>query len=491
VAIAVTQMLVTAAGAQADTIDVCASCAHPTITSAVADANPAGGDTIAVAAGTYDEQVTVDRPVTIAGSGLPVVGDADGAFIVQSSGVTISGFATKGGTAATGFLVVGTVSGVSITGNVIAGNGGAGIDVPSTSSGGVHAHFNRFAANDPAIAAPNGTAVDATNNWFGCNGGPGATGCDAVSGDGVSASPYLKLAVGSSTEAIETGKQVTVTASLRTNSAGTDLGAIPFPAVPVAFSTSLGSITPSAALSQGAAAATLNVGSTPGTAHVTAALDAATATTDVRVLDMSTPPPSSDGGGGGTTTPPPPGNGTTIKLVLNTLTGTNLADRILGTDAAELLLGLAGDDELRGGKGDDRLFGGDGQDRVYGGDGDDRVNGGPGDDRVEGNNGNDLLEGSSGRDKLVGGRGNDVMVGGSGADSIIGHGGDDTVRGVTGDDVIDVRDHRNGDIVACGAGKDRVKADSRDVVAKDCEKVTRPKSKSKKSKSKKSRGRCW
>lgn len=57
--------LVTAAPAQADTLDVCASCTYTTIQAAVNAADP--GDTISIAAGTYAESVTIDIPLTLVG----------------------------------------------------------------------------------------------------------------------------------------------------------------------------------------------------------------------------------------------------------------------------------------------------------------------------------------------------------------------------------------------------------------------------------------
>jgi hypothetical protein len=44
--------------------------------------------------------------------------------------------------------------------------------------------------------------------------------------------------------------------------------------------------------------------------------------------------------------------------------------------------------------------------------------------------------------------------------------------GRAGNDVLSVRDARR-DRVVCGAGRDRVVADRLDVVARDCERVTR------------------
>jgi Tol biopolymer transport system component len=101
------------------------------------------------------------------------------------------------------------------------------------------------------------------------------------------------------------------------------------------------------------------------------------------------------------------------------INGTARADRLKGTGAPEI---------IRGGGGNDTITAGGGADAAYGDAGNDRVDGGPG------------------RDKLFGGTGNDAIVATDGAV----------------------------DTIDCGAGKDQVRADRKDVVRK-CEKVTRRK----------------
>lgn len=103
-----------------------------------------------------------------------------------------------------------------------------------------------------------------------------------------------------------------------------------------------------------------------------------------------------------------------------------------------------------------------------------------------GNGGNDVLKGADGADRLDGGAGaddldagfgDDVVVGGPGADSIAGdrRGGDCGplwCKLPYGNDTIDARDGER-DSVTCGAGQDTVSADLVDVVAPDCETVSR------------------
>lgn len=148
-----------------------------------------------------------------------------------------------------------------------------------------------------------------------------------------------------------------------------------------------------------------------------------------------------------------------------TLTGSNLDDRIFGEGGDDELIGAGGSDLLVGGAGNDDLFGGEGIDTAdysqsaagvivnlatgagSGGDaegdflfgienlkgsgqndiltGDFRRNqleGGGGDDTLNGANGDDVLLGGFGNDTLNGGRHNDMLRGGAGADRL--NGGD-------------------------------------------------------------------
>ena len=121
---------------------------------------------------------------------------------------------------------------------------------------------------------------------------------------------------------------------------------------------------------------------------------------------------------------PSPGNNTdalTVNVLAlgacaNTAAGTAAADKLRGTTFGDRLVGLAGDDLLLGGNRDDCLLGG------------------PGDDRLRGEAGNDMLRGGRGVDRLDGGSGRDRL---------------------------DSRDGRR-EIVRCGTGRDRVRADRRD-----------------------------
>jgi Ca2+-binding RTX toxin-like protein len=110
-----------------------------------------------------------------------------------------------------------------------------------------------------------------------------------------------------------------------------------------------------------------------------------------------------------------------------------------------------------------------------GGSGKDIVRGGTlfrslgGSKNVAGGNDNDVVLGGKGSDKLMGQEGNDFLSDGEFENAV-----KDDLFGGTGNDVLDAI-NKTGvtkDVVACGSGFDRVIADSKDVVAPDCERVT-------------------
>lgn len=139
----------------------------------------------------------------------------------------------------------------------------------------------------------------------------------------------------------------------------------------------------------------------------------------------------------------------------DTLRGTNKADNLLGKGGNDILFGLGGRDNLLGGPGKDILLGGN-ERRTSGGD--KNLVGGPG---------NDAVLAGQGSDNIVGGEGNDFLF-----ECCLREFSKDKVSGGSGKDVIDVS-HRPAvkDVVLCGDGFDRVLADRKDTVARDCERV--------------------
>jgi hypothetical protein len=225
----------------------------------------------------------------------------------------------------------GAITGVNIIGNDIAMTSGpsrAGIFVgeslgnpagPGITSG-VVAHFNRIVGSSTnGVQNDAATTVDATDNWWGCNGGPNASGCSKTGGSGgaINATPWLVLGETASPASVAQNQSSTVAASLTKDSNGSTPSSNTFPSgVPIVFGTDLGAVSPASVTTTGPVASSVFSSATAGTASVTATLDNATVSTPVVVTGVTTPP---------TTTPPgnptiafaTPANGATLTPLTN------------------------------------------------------------------------------------------------------------------------------------------------------------------------------
>jgi hypothetical protein len=145
-----------------------------------------------------------------------------------------------------------------------------------------------------------------------------------------------------------------------------------------------------------------------------------------------------------------PGEGDDVRNVERVVTSG--PSRLVGTDAGEYLevFQVSSPSEILGGGGNDTLRANDGADKL---------DGGPGDDDLDAGFGDDTIVGGPGRDSIAGDR--------RGGDC-----GPLWCKLPFGNDTIDARDGEQ-DSVLCGAGDDTVQADAIDVVASDCEHVTR------------------
>ncbi|MEO7287791.1 MAG: hypothetical protein ABI140_12780, partial [Jatrophihabitantaceae bacterium] len=135
-----------------------------------------------------------------------------------------------------------SVNSSTFTGNSVSGAGSPSGGAIYTAATALTAHYDRFvgnsAATGSAIFEASGS-VDATDDWWGCNTGPGTAGCDTVAG-GPLVSPRLVLSVTASpATVVGPNATSTVTAALTSDSlggaiGGANLGA--FEALPVSFS---------------------------------------------------------------------------------------------------------------------------------------------------------------------------------------------------------------------------------------------------------------
>ena len=203
---------------------------------------------------------------------------------------------------------------------------------------------------------------------------------------------------------------------------------------------------------------------------------------DLRIAEIVAPPPPPPTPP--PTPPPPPPTGPCSARA----EGTDGRDRLTGTPGGDFITALAGNDVVRALTGDDCVFGGPGYDRLYGAGGDDtlrggsgvgHMRGGSGDDRLYGRGRADLAWGGSGADRISTGSGGDALWGGSGADELIAGDGRDLIVGGSGRDRVyagagrDRVDVAGGgrDRVTCGSGRDVIRADRRDRVSRNCERV--------------------
>jgi len=184
----------------------------------------------------------------------------------------------------------------TLVSNNITNNGNGGLAIPgggirllvssgATTTAQATAHFNRIVGN--AVGLNNGTTntVDATNNWWGSNAGPGGVGSDTVNGTGtVTFNPWLVLQVTASPTSVVEGGTASVVADLTKNNAGTDtsaMGHVP-DGIPVSFTTTTGTIAPAMGFTaSGKAAAQFTAGNAPATAMVSAKVDNQTSTATV------------------------------------------------------------------------------------------------------------------------------------------------------------------------------------------------------------------
>ena len=322
----------------------------------------------------------------------PGTGTLIGSGIVNNNSLTGPGGASTG----TGVRFRGLTSGVTANGNQVLGFA-RGFQFTDASGAPTHApgpsdvHFNRIVDNATAqLDNVAGGPVNAENNWWGCNEGPNANvaDCGVVTG-AADFDPWVVLGLSAAPASIQTGGQSSqITADLSRNSDGNSVPGLFAEGVPVAFTSTLGTITSPVPTQASRALSTLTSGAAAGTADVNAAIDNETAATPVTFTD-----------------PPAGGVAGDVRGVEgacdNRQLGTNNRDSIKGTNGGDRQLGYDGDDVLRGRGHWDCLKGQKGDDRLFPGRAGDIVQGGPGDDFTNARDGK--------RDKVNCGAGDDAV----------------------------------------------------------------------------------
>lgn len=202
--------------------------------------------------------------------------------VANNTGVASSDGSASAGYMATTFFGAGTTA--LIYENTILNNTvGIVVGYDGTDTSTVDAFYNRIVGNEYGIdtTAP---AVNAENNWWGCNEGPGATDCDSAS-VGVDADPWLTLTVTSDVTQLDLTESTNITANTFINSdlLDTEGGLYQLQNGPeVTFTTDLGQITSPQYLTAGKAVAALTYDAAPaGKATAQATLDNETVSVQV------------------------------------------------------------------------------------------------------------------------------------------------------------------------------------------------------------------
>ncbi|MEA2389299.1 MAG: hypothetical protein QOG41_2072, partial [Thermoleophilaceae bacterium] len=268
------------------------------------------------------------------GSGLSLAG---GNSDVSVHANDITGSNGSGVSLATG--PGGTNQAISVVGNNLTGNHQYAIsEGPAAMSGTLQAHFNRIfnntvggVFNDPA-----NTTINAESNWWGCNEGPPGAFCQGIGND-VDFTPWLVLRATAERGRVLTGGDTTpVRTGFSLSSALTQqVDASDFPATPVGFVATLGTVQSPATTSSGVAQTLFTSGATPGTGSVTATLDNGGASANFEVSSQAgaqgtqgppgpqgDPGPKGDTGDPGPSTPSSPAQPNPVLVLSNTLRAT-------------------------------------------------------------------------------------------------------------------------------------------------------------------------
>ena len=193
-----------------------------------------------------------------------------------------------------------SITGSTFTGNEVLTNnvnepGGA---IDADGDGTLSISNSRIVGN---IAPGGGTGAYLVNvtptlddDWWGCNAGPGASGCDSllqdVSGSNVPYTPttWLVLSISAGSTQVESGANTGLIADMTHNNVGTSGFSAP-DGTPVSFDATLGTISgASTSLTSGTGTATFTAGSTTGPGSGTATVDHQTAGVTIDVVAATT-----------------------------------------------------------------------------------------------------------------------------------------------------------------------------------------------------------
>ena len=175
----------------------------------------------------------------------------------------------------------------AIIGNTITGNT-TGVSIADQNPT-VSLSFNRIVGNGVGVASAGAGLINAENNWWGCNAGPGGTGCDTATGN-VDFNPWLVLTISAAPTSVSPGGTSAISASLTRNSDGVDTsgsGNVPDGTTVTFASSPQGTVAPPVALTgSGAAASVFTAGPLPGVATVSATVDSQTVMINITIAGV-------------------------------------------------------------------------------------------------------------------------------------------------------------------------------------------------------------
>lgn len=203
------------------------------------------------------------------------------------------------------------INNLQILGNDFGGGPWAGVYVESTTTlNGTPAASNNRMAVDLWDMRSAGTQLNASNNWWLCNLGPGGAGCRNFQGSRTISNSFLMLGLDADPDPIyanaaPNASNLTAFLYVNTDAAQTAVAGVPW-FVPVVNLTTagMGTLVGNVFTSNG----------TPGTATFQSVLNNATVTTNLEVLYV--PPPAEDDGGAGTFFIPVTGAGACENMVV-------------------------------------------------------------------------------------------------------------------------------------------------------------------------------
>jgi hypothetical protein len=238
------------------------------------------------------------------------------------------------------------VSRIEITANTIVGSYD-GVNTRSITSWDLTGLENRVFANRITGSTHMGVdntvlgTLDARNNWWGCNAGPSAPGCDSA-GTNVDTSPNVVLTAAAAASELMPGSSAGVSARVDTNTEGTTVTGVPGGIV--SFGAQLGTFSPVAApFANGSASSTFTAGPQPGAAGITVGLDGQQVAVPLTIA--SPPPPAVVVPPAGVEKPDvePPGKPVAIEGAKPTLATLSCGESACRTDAKAAVVKIGGE----------------------------------------------------------------------------------------------------------------------------------------------------